>query len=633
MQANAGTHNLGRAKVLFVEIAILCFGVVLQAQTDPTVGQNSRLSVFVEPDVQVSSDGDVVHMESYIAASTDNPDVLLAGGELIYAGRKLNISEARIYRSENAGATWLPVLLPNELNGGWDNAIVGGPRDTAYFVTSNLEKGVTVYRTTDSGLTWASSIPAGVASWDRPHVAVDLTTSPYEGRLYVAGEGAEGVQLITSTDGGRTFSSPVTACPHREGWNAATSASPLILQDGTLLVPCLPYPNDPERATWTSAEAGLVTSTDGGKTFGEYHSVGIVHKMLAAERLAARVRGDVFFSGNFMQGPMFAVAPRGSPFVDRVYAVWQDIDSSGSSKLLIAWSADHGKNWSIPLTVGSTSSSNDSPVRQGVPMVAVAPDGVLGVAWFDGRLAPDRRGYDVYFTASADGGRTFLPAVRVSSKTSRPETGLNMVPSFDISKSSPEGTLQIHMTSPFTDRATGGDYSSMAVDASGRFHPLWADARTGTWQLYTSTIRVLSEDALSKLSPHPSCSPSGDQVQLVFDEALWDSAANALTVPVRLINISNRPITSAITVQLWPSLADQSWVQLLPPDQIVPKMFADSNSGSSGPATLVFQPSLESPLFPQGVTAPAQWKMQIPAAAFMNFYFNINITMVGCATR
>jgi hypothetical protein len=334
-----------------------------------------------------------------------------------------------------------------------------------------------------------------------------------------------------------------------------------------------------------------------------------------------------------MQGPSFAVAPAGSPFADRIFAVWQDLDSSGNSEVLTTWSADRGKNWSSPVAVGSASGAKDLPARQGVPMVAVAPDGVLGVAWFDGHLAPDHRGYDVYFTASADGGRTFLPAVRVSTATSRPETGLNMVPSLDVSKSSPpDDKLQIHMTSPFSDRATGGDYSSMAVDTAGRFHPLWADARAGAWQLYTATIRVLPEDARSGLPPQPSCSAGSDQVQLVFGEAAWDSVANALTVPVRLINISDRPITSTVTVQLSLNLADQSWVQLLPPDQIVPTMFRESGSASSGPATLVFRPSVESPLFATGVTAPVEWKMQIPAA-FMNFYFDTKIAIAGCPAR
>ena len=83
---------------------------------------------------------------------------------------------------------------------------------------------------------------------------------------------------------------------------------PVILSDGTLVVPCAPYANDPERATWTDGEAGVVASSDGGRTFGSFHKVGIVHRALYREMYAARIRGDALLSGNFIQGPSFAVA-------------------------------------------------------------------------------------------------------------------------------------------------------------------------------------------------------------------------------------------------------------------------------------------------------------------------------------
>ena len=65
-------------------------------------------------------------MEAYIAAATGSPDLLFAGGELYIPGRDASATEARLYRSLDAGATWSSLSLADEVNGGWDNAIAGG---------------------------------------------------------------------------------------------------------------------------------------------------------------------------------------------------------------------------------------------------------------------------------------------------------------------------------------------------------------------------------------------------------------------------------------------------------------------------------------------------------------------------
>jgi hypothetical protein len=594
--------------------------------------------IFVDPDLRVSYDGDVVHMEAYSAASATNPDLLVAGGELIVPGRRLNASEARLYRSTNAGALWNPVLLPDEVNGGWDNAVAGGIGESAYFLTSNLERGLTVYRTNDGGKTWISTVLVTAVGWDRPHVAVDVTASPYRGRFYVAGEADDGVRVMASSDGGQTFSSPVTACRHAQGWNAATTASPLILSDGTLVVPCAPYPDYPERASWTSAEVGIVSSSDGGRTFGPFRKMGVAHRALTRDMYLARIRGNVILSGNFMQGPSFAVAPSGALYADRLYAAWQDIDSTGSSQLLLTWSADRGTTWSDPLPVDPTGAAagKGSPVQQGVPMVAVNRDGVLGVAWFDGRGAKDGKGYDVYFGASLNGGRSFLTSVRVSSVTSRPAQGLNILPALDIAKSERSDKTLIHMSSSFSERATGGDYSSMAVDAAGRFHPFWADARSGAWQLYSATIRVLSDKALSDTMNRAiaiqnpvtrTCNLGNSSVQLAFGEPTFDSSANEVTVPVRLINSSTDPILDAVEVRATTEKARGQWSEFVPDAAaLVPKIFDATSNAFGDHATFLYPASHSSPLFPNGVTAPRDWRLHVPVPNFMNYSLQVEIT-------
>jgi hypothetical protein len=77
---------------------------------------------------------------------------------------------------------------------------------------------------------------------------------------------------------------------------------------------------------------------------------------------------------------------------------------------------------------------------------------------------------EVFFTASLDGGQTFLPEVKVSSEKSCP-------------MSSENGEAAWRWPA-------GGDYMGLATDADGRFTMVWADSRRGVYGLRTATLRV-----------------------------------------------------------------------------------------------------------------------------------------------
>ena len=320
-----------KANLLFIVFTFFLFNLS---------AQKSRSLIIVDPDIRVSYDGNVAHMEAYIAASLKNPDLLFACSELIIPGRDLQASEGRLYTSTNAGATWNPVLLPDEISGGWDNAVAASSDGMLYFLTSNLQRGLTVYYSSDDGKSWKRTTIEKTKGWDRPHMIADNK------RLYIAGETEKGIAVINSSDGAVTFSAPVIAAASTAELNMATTASPMVLSDDSLLISCAPYPNYPARASWRDAEIGLVVSKDGGQTFSPFRKVLTVHRALPKEYFPARVRGHVLFTGNFMQGPSFA------SFGDRVYAAWQDIDSSGNSRLMFAWSADRGVTWKTSQIAG-----------------------------------------------------------------------------------------------------------------------------------------------------------------------------------------------------------------------------------------------------------------------------------------
>lgn len=130
-------------------------------------------------------------------------------------------------------------------------------------------------------------------------------------------------------------------------------------------------------------------------------------------------------------------------------------------------SNDGGMSWAEARRVDG--GGDHTQVR--TPMLAVGDEGVLAMAWYDRRHDPDLECQDLYFAGSADGGKTIGESIRVTTETSCPNA-------------------------PGNGRAgaqswnSGGDYSSLAALPDGRFAVVWADSRSGRFQLRTATIRL-----------------------------------------------------------------------------------------------------------------------------------------------
>jgi hypothetical protein len=133
--------------------------------------------------------------------------------------------------------------------------------------------------------------------------------------------------------------------------------------------------------------------------------------------------------------------------------------------VLVQRSDDRGESWSEPLRL-----NHSQTARSFTPSITVNKDGVIGVSWYE---IHDKSCFDVYFTASLDSGKTFLPEVRVSSATSCPDTPQN------------KGAFD-----PGTTFGAGGDYSGLAATSDGIFHLVWSDARTGIYRLRTTSVAV-----------------------------------------------------------------------------------------------------------------------------------------------
>jgi len=241
--------------------------------------------------------------------------------------------------------------------------------------------------------------------------------------------------------GGKAFDVPVLVTPSALHNFAET---PVVLLNGTLVASYVDdtwaAPNLPRRHAW------VVRSSDGGVTF-------------EAPRLVNEVCGP---PPNFQLSSL-AVDHSPGPFRDHLYFACRQ--NAGGS-VVVSSSADGGLTWAAPVPVGPL--AVDASARRMVTL-AVSPKGVLGV------LIAERHGQDgdacleTTFSASLDGGRTFLAPQRVAATPCG---------------SSPNDQMAQRRF------PTYGDYYGLVATPDGRFRVLWPEMHDGTSRLLTTTIAV-----------------------------------------------------------------------------------------------------------------------------------------------
>lgn len=316
--------------------------------------------------------------------------------------------------------------------------------------------GLVVFRSNDGGRTW-DDVPVGLGpSHDHPVMAIDRSESPHRGWVYIsshrgirADDGLRryGPWIARSRDAGKSFDDPVSVIPN----NVHNFAEmPVVLIDGTLVVSFVDGFYQTERVdrdgTFERRRAWVVRSTDGGHTFSVPLFVNDACGPPPSFRLSA-----------------LAADTSSSSFRDRLYFACRE---KGGGVIVVNHSADRGERWSVPISLSSPETAVG--VEERIPGLAVNRDGVVAVAWIDGRSAAGHHcEQSVFVTASLDGGQSFLPAVRISNS-----------PACD-------DEARAGSRSP-----TGGDYFGFTATVDGAFRLMWAEVRDGLKQLVTTTVRV-----------------------------------------------------------------------------------------------------------------------------------------------
>ncbi len=435
----------------------------LEAQADA----RAQRRVQVDPNVRVSEPG-VSHVEPYIAAHpADARSLVIVGSR--DDGR---VVVAEGFASSDGGRTWSVSRLPEVAAFGQsvDNWVAFEADGVAYLSTlgsripGHAWGGMLFYRSTDRGRTWAGPTVLPGNSYDRPTLAtggnaaaprlfVSVLVNGDDPRVFQSRLKGTGPAVLVSADSARLFTRLAFIAPDDLAHQAY---NPVVLPDGALLVPYTDYPvmtpedlaairRDPAQQLFNASRLYVVSSGDGGRSFGLPRFLGDVPRMFV--------------------GPVeLAVDTSGGPFRGRVYAAWNG-GNGDLRDVTVARSSDGGRRW----TKTQIRVAGAGPAH--FASLAVSRQGLLAVTWLQHEHPPARPDcYRVYFALSADAGASFTEPVVVSDSVSCP---------------TPEGN-------PCTlgRWARGTDYLGMAAGADGRFHPVWIDARSGIFAVFTAAVRV-----------------------------------------------------------------------------------------------------------------------------------------------
>jgi hypothetical protein len=598
-----------------------CFALFSVCLTANSAPENSA-KISVGPDMLVSRDGDFPHVELMVASNPRNPKNLL--GAAITMTRPEGGPACRTYASLDGGNTWRESQFQEQVEwGGADPQVAFGAHGTAYFAglgnqkneQGNSRGAISVYRSEDGGITWGKPANIGelTSSYDHEQMAVDLTYGKFAGRVYMSALynrlSHYVVGVFRSEDDGRTFTGPVDAADGG-GTLGINGENLLVLSDGTLFVPYADFDFKPENRK-NNRPSGLwfVASTDGGVSFSP-------PKKIAEQKFTLDEEEEMNAGGGF---PEYAVDNQSKNFRDHLYVVWNDF-RFGKSRILFSMSGDRGDNWTEPRLLDAAVPPS---ARQFQPAITVNSEGVVGATWFDTRNSTDGEQYDEYFAASIDGGKTFLPSVRVSSRSSIPNGlgNLTLTAMAWSARSMPDlkGPHRITLVSAGSRWLNGGDYMGLTTDAAGVFRPFWADSRTGTFQIRTAMVRVEIAHASAEKGeePRPAVIAEGpkvksdvtDQIDFVFDPTSFKSSGTELELPVRLKNISRHTIYGPITVKIdgfGSGMGDMG-------KEFTPTILNATNGKSQDGATFEYSHALgsEGVLAPSGVSGEMVWRLKL----------------------
>ena len=511
-------------------------------------------------DILISRDfsGIPLQTEPHLAVDPDDPD------HIVVAMIDYNFPSNTTYVSFDGGATWegpnQTGYLPDDRVSGGDPVVAFDRKGNVYLAsisigveeftigpmyTSSIVSSIAVARSTNGGFDWPVIVstdrsgvtlseqsidPAGrlrgsvaIGFLDKPWMVVGRHhTDPnrdviymaytyfetfydimYAGELplMLAREMSTTIRLVTSEDGGLTWTDPLAVSPTVRRIFGAVDSGDAPGQFGTDRVLQGPRPAVDSRGnlyvTWLDStddgsmegvgELRVAHSTDGGKTFDESVIAAVFNEIPFTPRNASfRYWGSSF--------PRIEVGPQGDIYL--VYTARPTERPQDDGDIFFIRSVDRGETWTKPFRLND----DDGDKLQFFPEITVDPNGYLHVMWGDMRDDSKNLRYHIYYTSSEDRGSTWgfeqeelglrTGDTRVTDFASNPMRG-------------------------FTYGLFLGDYFGIA-STEDEVYMVWPDTRLAEFGGINQKIAFARKRAIRApdIFVSPSAGPGGEQITL-----------------------------------------------------------------------------------------------------------------------
>jgi prepilin-type processing-associated H-X9-DG protein len=356
--------------------------------------------------------------------------------------------------SNDGGKTWTDGggILPNPGDFDANDPSVKADSKGNFYDSMLVENGtftkVGVAKSTDGGKTFSSPVivdsvnaSATPAFIDKEYLYVGKNpTNPSQDIIHIAytkfTTSAAEIIYKRSLDGGITWQDSCTLNPGGDSVGAMPLADPT---GNTVYIFYMDFTSG-SVVGWKNTNAGA------GCIWTKVTNVGIVHPMVAQN-----VCGGTFalWNGNHRatQIPVEAIGPNGN-----IYVTWNDSPDGKTTQIVLYRSQDGGVTWTGPVTFNPTQGRD-----QFEPWIAVAPNGKITLIFYDRVNDPNNLKLDLYAATSTDNGNTWQPNQRIT-------------PS-----SSSWGTLSPSPDPYYFYCYFIGDYQSITFDANNVANIVWTD--------------------------------------------------------------------------------------------------------------------------------------------------------------
>lgn len=463
-----------RCRGVLLVLSLLSPAACAQAQDRPA----ALAGIEVGPQRQVSADlPNLPHVEPVIAVNPRDPRHLVAAAIVIRDPKSDRFNDTwtvQVLVSTDGGASWTRRELPR-LEGTFsaDPWLAWADDGTLYLsciaqlpgVDGRGPIGAWLYRSADGGHTWSEPEPVPFAHGRHADHPV-LRAVPGGGvHVFATGDAPDMPRAQAET-----YRGPV---PHHRRLAGSHSAS-----DRGALEPIPGY--RPE----TDGHMGSGVAFGRGRFVLSYSNLRSLHPSTlwaAWSSDSGRSYQRVVITEEHVPLAFTMMAlgrPEGSA-PGRVYTVWTR--SFERPHVMIGYSDDYGATWSAPRRVHADSSA----ALRIAPTVAVSNTGAVAVVWVESRLheglsADSLRAFlqqeeavhcwNVYAAVSRDGAQTFSSPIRLTPETT-------------CSNAAGNGEAGRRWR-------WGGDYIGVAWDQENAFYAIWADGRTGVYQVWTAMVEV-----------------------------------------------------------------------------------------------------------------------------------------------